>query len=378
MKKTKLIFTSIFTLLIIFIFSSCKNVEEVSERDNFIKDGNYTGAYWPTSGWRSCTPGEVGMDRERLKQVYDYVENPAINTEGIIIIRNGYIVAEAYFGNFSENSKHGSFSVAKSFIGALIGIAIHNGIIPGINEKIFNYFPLWQTPSTDVRKKNITIKHLLTMSSGLEWNETEYYNDTSQNDVFIMAEEDDFIEYVLNKPSEFEPGALWSYSSGDSMLLSGIIQESSGVTAYQFAKQYLLDPIGSPGISWENDPAGHTVGGWGIGATVREYAKFGYLYLNKGKWEENQVVQESWVDLSLTPVSNSINFYGFQWWLGPALEGFDNSVIPNDLFLAWGIFSQQIFVIPSLDLVIVRVANDPNSPEWDEVQFLTLIINSIQ
>ena len=99
---------------------------------------------------------------------------------------------------------------------------------------------------------------------------------------------------------------------------------------------------------------------------------------NRGEWEGRQVVPESWVELSRSPITPNINFYGLQWWLAPALEGFENSGIPSDLFLAWGIYTQQIFVIPSLDLVVVRVANDPGSAEWDEVQFLNLILGSIE
>lgn len=358
--------------------SGCKTSKVKTPRDLFLSEGDFLGAYWPTSGWRSCSPDEVGMDTEFLKLVYDYIANPVINTEGIIIIRNGYVVAEAYFGEFTRSSRHSSYSVAKSFISALIGIAISEGHIGGIEDKVFNYFQEWNSNNIDPRKKNIAVRHLLSMSSGLVWNESDYYNDTSQNDVFIMAEENDYIQYVLNKPSEFEPGTIWRYSSGDSMLLSGIIQRSTGMTAYQYSMGNLFEPIGIPGVTWDSDRAGHTVGGWGINATVREYAKFGYLYLNRGEWEGRQVVPESWVELSRSPITPNINFYGLQWWLAPALEGFENSGIPSDLFLAWGIYTQQIFVIPSLDLVVVRVANDPGSAEWDEVQFLNLILGSIE
>ncbi|MCK5220930.1 MAG: serine hydrolase [Candidatus Aminicenantes bacterium] len=365
-------------IFVLISFTTCNTKEEISERDIFIEEGSYTGSYWPTTGWRSCSPDEVGMDSESLKLVYDYIANPSVNTEGIVVIRRGYIIAEAYFGEFSQNSRHSSYSVAKSFISALIGISISENYITGINNKVFNYFPAWDSDGIDPRKKNISIKHLLTMSSGLEWNEANYYTDISRNDVFIMVEENDYIQYVLDKPSEFEPGTIWRYSSGDSMLLSGIIQQSTGMTAYQYAMGNLFGPIGISGVTWESDRAGHTVGGWGINATVREYAKFGYLYLNSGEWDGLQIVPESWVEQSKTPVTSNIDYYGFQGWLATALQGFNNSDIPSDLFLAWGIFTQQIFVIPSLDLVIVRVANDPGSPEWDEVQFLTLIINSIQ
>jgi CubicO group peptidase (beta-lactamase class C family) len=161
------------------------------------------------------------------------------------------------------------------------------------------------------------------------------------------------------------------------MLLSGILQEASGQTAYQFAQASLLGPLGLSGISWESDSAGHTVGGWGIRATVREFAKLGYLYFQRGRWDDRQVVPEAWVAESLRPASSRIDFYGYQWWLAPVLAGQEASAVPSDTFLAWGIYTQQVFVIPSLRLVVARVADDPGSDAWDEVAFLTLIIDSI-
>lgn len=360
-----------------YALSGCRTSKEKTPRNLFISEGSYSGSYWPTNSWRHCSPEQVGMNGNNLKLVYDYASNPVVNTEGIVIIKDGYIIAESYFGDFTQNSRHSSFSIAKSFMSALIGIALSEGLITGIMALVSDFFPEWSSGTVDPKKQRITLKHLLTMSSGLEWNESDYYNDTSNNDVFIMSEQNDYLQYVLNKQSEFEPGTIWRYSSGDSMLLSGILQIAAGTTSYQYALENLFEPLGITEVSWESDNAGHTVGGWGINATVRSYAKFGFLYLNYGEWEGRQIVPRSWVEQSLSPVTDNIDFYGFQWWLSPVFQGVQNSIIPEDLFLAWGIYTQQIFVIPSLDLVIVRVANDPDSEEWDEIQFLELIIASI-
>lgn len=367
----------------------------------FLGIGPYEGEYWPTHQWKSCRPEEVGMQSDKLMEVYSYLTNPAVNTEGIVIIRKGYIVGEAYFGNFTAQSRHESYSIAKSYLSALVGIALEKGLIKDVEEKIYLYYPqlsrkktVWRRSegrigeissqsdslSNQVQpgaKKRISIRHLLTMTSGFEWNERDYYVDTSQNDAFKMAVEDDFIQYVLGKPIVYEPGTHWCYSSGDSMLLSGIIEKSANRTAYDFGLEHLFAPIGISGIEWRSDPVGHTIGGWGIQATVREFAKFGCLYLKKGKWEDRQIVPESWVVRSLQPVSPEVNFYGYQWWLLPALSGYADSSLPPKTFLAWGIFTQQIFVIPEEDLVIVRVANDPGSEEWDEVEFLELVLDTI-
>jgi CubicO group peptidase (beta-lactamase class C family) len=398
MTKFKNLFISLFLFFSLISFCCGQNEHQ---NHHFLGKGLYEGEYWPTQQWKSCRPEDVGMQSSKLIDVYFYLANPAINTEGIVIIKNGHIVGEAYFGNFTINSRHESFSIAKSFLSALVGIALEKGLIKDVEEKIYLYYPqlsrkktFWRRSKGGIEeiypqsgiypvqvlpgaKKRITIKHLLTMTSGFEWNERDYYEDTSQNDVFKMAAEYDFIQYVLNKPIVYEPGTEWCYSSGDSMLLSGIIEKSANTGAYDFGMEHLFMPIGISGIEWHNDPAGHTIGGWGIQATVREFAKFGYLYLKKGKWEDQQIVPDSWIKESLQPVSPEVNYYGYQWWLLPALSGYAESVIPPKTFLAWGIFTQQIFVIPEEDLVIVRVADDPGSEEWDEVEFLELVLDSI-
>jgi CubicO group peptidase (beta-lactamase class C family) len=359
-------------LIVLALLGGCG--QEQSSPSPITAQGAYQGEYWPTAGWRSCRPEEVGMDSARLERAYEYAANPAVNSRGLVIIKSGYVVAEAYFGGFEIGSRHESYSVAKSFLSALVGIAIDQGHLASTDERVSSFFPAWQGADTEPAKTEMTVRHLLTMSSGLEWNEQDYYVDTSQNDAFRMGEWDDYVAYVLAKPSEFNPGSVWRYSSGDSMLLSGIIQEATGLTAFRFAATHLLAPLGLSEVQWASDRAGHTVGGWGVQATTREFAKFAYLYLRQGRWEGRQVVPEAWVIESLRPVSDRIDFYGYQWWLAPALDGYEGSAIPSDTFLAWGIYGQQLFVIPSRQLVVVRVADDPGSPAWDEVEFLTRIL----
>lgn len=379
MRKTNKIFAIV---LIGICFSGCQDAVGGNAEDvQFLGKGDYLGKYWPTSGWRSCRPEDVGMSSEKLIKVYQYAANPKINTQGIVIIRKGYIVGEAYFGNFTVNSRHESFSVAKSFSSALIGSAIGQGLIKGVDEIIAAYYPQWQTPETPEAKKHMTIKDVLTMRSGLQWNEDDYYTDRSKNDVYIMIDSaKDYIQYVLNKPIIHEPGTHWYYSSGDSMLLSGVIEKSTGLTAYEFGRKYLFEPLGLTDVIWLADPAGHTITAWGIQGTLREFAKFGYLYLEKGKWEDQQVISRNWIEESAKPVSEEVKKYGYQWWRLPALENYENSKIPPDILIAWGIFTQQIFILPTEDLLIVRLGrdSDPSHDEWRETEFLTLVLNSLK
>jgi CubicO group peptidase (beta-lactamase class C family) len=362
--------------------------EDTNGRDTFLKKGPYQGPYWPTSGWRSCLPEEVGMDSGLLIRAYDYAAKPGVKTRGLIIIRKGYIVSEAYFRNFDLYSRHPSYSVAKSFTSALIGIGIDRDLFESVDEPIYRYYPeLIQKKGVRVRNyladdrihsspgKQIKIENLLTMTSGFEWHEDDL-DSIIENDVVRMALQDDYVRYVLGKPVTHEPGNVWNYSSGDSMLLSGLFNRTTGLSAFQFGLQNLFIPIGIPNIVWESDPSGQTIGGWGIEGTIREYAKFGYLYAKSGEWEGRQVIPRSWVNQSVQPASESIRHYGFQWWLRPSLGGYENSLIPNDTFFALGLFVQQIFVIPSKDLVVVRMADDLSGDEWNEVDFLNLILES--
>ena len=379
MKKWKTPGT-VFLLLLMVLLMGCGS----EKTDPQLGPHSHPPEYWPTDDWRSIDPAEVGMDAVGLQQTYDYVANPNINAQGFVVIRNGYIVLEGYFGKFNMNSRHESFSAAKSFTSALIGIAIEEGYLSGVNETIGTFFPQLNEPGMDEAKKEITIKNLLTMTSGLEWNEDDYL-DLFRNDAIRMLFSTDLIGYVLDKPLLYEPGEHWYYSTGDSMLLSGVIQYATDMTAYQFALEHLLKPIGLSQIRWLQVRPGYTHGGMGIQATVREFAKFGYLYLKKGRWDSRQVVPETWVEESLAPVRSPSNGevisdeYGYQWWLLPSLIGYEHSIVPPSTFLAWGIFSQQIFIIPEEDIVAVRVGWDiySQTDEWDEIEFLTLILKAI-
>ena len=189
----------------------------------------------------------------------------------------------------------------------------------------------------------------------------------------------DMNQYVLDKPMKDTPGEVWYYSTGNSQLLSGVVEGATGQTVYQYAMPNLLQPLGIDGIGWDHDATGQTHTGSSVRATVREYAKFGLLYLSKGRWESEQIVSEEWVDESVRPASIDVDHYGYQWWLKPVLSGHQNSIVPDSTFIAWGIYTQQIIVIPENDIVIVRVGNDPSTgqDDWSTLTFLTKVMEAI-
>jgi hypothetical protein len=183
----------------------------------------------------------------------------------------------------------------------------------------------------------------------------------------------------------YEPGQRFYYSTGDPMLLSRVIQEVTGVTAFEFARQNLFKPLNITNIDWEKDRDGYTSTGWGLNTTVRDYAKFGYLYLNKGNWEDRKVVPREWVKKSTQtdPTVKMWNAYGYLWHvnlpirLSISRSPISTAPIPPDGYMAEGVRGQNIFIIPSKDLVIVRVANQTRGA-MDLVKFLTMVLSAIE
>jgi len=362
-------------ILLVPVINSCRKNEKLNH--DFLGEGIYSGEYWPTAAWRQCYPDEVGVDPAKLIDVFDYCNNPDINTEGLIIIKDGYIIGEAYFDDFRQDSHHTSYSVAKSFISATLGIAIDQGFIGSEDEYAYNYLPCWQEEGTDPGKQGIRIKHLLTMTGGLDWNEDDY--SSSDNDIYLMHDyADDFVEYVAAKDLKNPPGTVWYYSSGESMLLSGIIENAVGESTFSFASRKLLQPIGISDISWDADPSGHTIGGWGIRTTVRNYAKFGYLYLKEGSWDGEQIISPEWVARSTSKSLDVAEHYGYQWWLTAGLANYSYPVTP-ETYMAVGIYTQRIIIVPEEDIVIVRVGNDfsPDSSDWSTSDFLKLVMEAV-
>jgi CubicO group peptidase (beta-lactamase class C family) len=374
----------LFFFSVLFFYSGCNkdtNSPETGEKYvKFICSGEYSGEYYPTNGWRTCRPEAVGVDSNKLKKVYEYAANDKIKTDGIIIIKDGYIIGEAYFGSNGQNIKHQIYSITKSITSLLFGIASDNSLINDLDYKIYNYFPEWQTASTDEKKKKITIRHLLTMTSGLEWIENNTDITTVTDDNTTMYKTEDFIQYVLKKNISTEPGSIWFYNNGATMLLSGIIEKVSGKSEYNYGLNNLFLPLGINSLVWESDNSGHNTGGWGIQATLRDLAKIGYLCLGKGYWGGRQIISKEWLEQSLKPVSTNVNFYGFLWWLPPYFENYQSYNIPSGTYFAFGARLQVMIIVPEKNIIAVRFADDIADPgkEWETLKFLSLILDSIK
>jgi CubicO group peptidase (beta-lactamase class C family) len=315
----------------------------------------------PGAAWDVDTPVQHGMDPETLQGARDYAFADGMNTQGVVVVQDGAIVAEWYADGAGEDSWAASWSIGKSFASALVGIAIGEGLIPSVDAPMTTWFPEWA--GTD--RAGITLRDVLQMSSGLDWVEDYHPQDGGRSDVVRMVQgREDQLAYAAGRPAAAAPGSVWYYSSGDSMLLSGVLEKATGMRADEYARRKLFDPIGMDEVEWWRDGRGHTLTYCCVDTTSRGFARFGLLYEQDGSWKGRQVVPRSWVDESLEPAPESSGAYGYQWWLAPP-DGQPETGLPADTYSARGLDDQCIYVIPSLDLVVVRngtYVKDPGPP----------------
>lgn len=349
---------------------------------SYIAKGEHEGPYWPTDGWKTCRPEAVGMNSQKLADALRYARDPAYHTKGLLVVKNGYIIAEGYSGGYRKDDMHVSNSMAKSFTSALIGIAIGRGAIPGVDERVCKYYEEWDCDDKDDLRSRITIRHALTLTTGLEWHEDWSKWDFNTNDALKMGASRRSMEYMAGRKGRHEPGKRFIYSTGDPMLLSRVIHEATGMSAFEFAKKHLFGPLNMSKVYWDKGLDGYTVTCSSLHTTVREFAKFGYLFLNRGTWDGRQIVPEAWVDTS-TRTDPSVRMwsgYAYLWHINfPMRFRGRGSKIPADGFMAEGVRGQNIIIFPSQDLVIVKVANSGSQHrDPDLSQFLTMVLESVE
>ena len=328
-------------------------------------------SYWPTKGWKTSSPEAQGMDSSVLNLTSTYISENNLPVDSIIVIRHGYLVYEEYprMYLFNENTKHLLYSVTKSFSSALIGIALDNDYIQSIQDKIVSFFPEYTITNPDARKYEITIEHLLKMRSGFEWDESTYPILDSRNDVMKLIQSDDSIQFLLDRSLYYDPNQGWHYNTGDSHLLSAIIQSQTNQTTLDFAQDHLFNPLGISNVYWSADKLGINYGGFDLSLLPRDMAKFGYLYLNKGNWDGTQIIPTQWIENSIFSHTtiNSRTGYGYQFWISKNL----------DYYYAAGLYGQKIMIIPDQDMVVVFTANFQGSDNAEEVILSNYVLNSV-
>jgi CubicO group peptidase (beta-lactamase class C family) len=301
-------------------------------------------APWPTAGWTFVAPEQMQMDSSVLDQAREYAMRADQNTQGVVVVRGGAVVAQWYADGYDANSFAASWSMAKSFVSASLGVAIEEGLVGGVTDTLGQYYPEW----AGTERGKIPLRAVLQMQSGLDF--IEDYADAQNSDVIRIGATSDTLGYMLNNVDVKVPyDSQWYYSSGDTQLLSGIIERTSGKSTRDYAREKLFGPIGMSSADWWVDGLGQTIGFCCLDAPVLDFAKFGLLFLRNGEWDGKQVVSASWVRESTTTRASHYDGYAYQWWLVQS-----DAHLPKDLYLASGKDGQSIYVIPSLDLVVAK------------------------
>lgn len=274
---------------------------------------------------------------------------------------------------YKQSELHTLQSVTKSITSILFGIALDlNADYTVVNEAI----PLlngYDIDFQDKRKQNISIEDLLTMRSGLQWNEETDHNDTT-NDCFRLESSDNWIDYVLSKPMDTIPGTRFVYNGGGTVLLGKIIRTITGKRIDDWAEEKLFEPLGITEYYWKETPDGEIDTEGGLYLKAEDLAKIGSLFLNKGKWNNNQIVSESWVTTSTSPLVKDVKpewrkdmGYGYQWWIPEYTDNGKTSV-----YGANGYGGQYLMMAPKYNLIIVfngwNINDEPQKSTWRVLQ----------
>jgi len=272
------------------------------------------------------TSAQTDGDLASLSRLDELIAVEYSNITGIVAVKHGSIVFENYYNGFGVEDKQHVTSVTKSVLSALIGIAIDRGYIEDENAKVVDFFPEYALNETDGedQRKAITIRHLLTMTA-------PYPHDDWQEPLDQLCMQPDWIDYTLNRLGQRGELGAFKYSTAGAHLLSAILTRSTGLSAREFANEQLFEPAGMHTIpdypmeaygfdelfgqgvrGWVHDPSRYSTGGWGLTLTTRDMARFGQLYLNRGRLGNKQIIPDSWVEKS---VAMNLNQYGYLWWL---------------------------------------------------------------
>jgi CubicO group peptidase (beta-lactamase class C family) len=328
-------------------------------------------------GWAVAAPEQQGLDPALICGIGPRLEAlKEANAHGVVITRHGRLVYEHYFAgnderlgmslgkvNFNAGTKHDIRSISKSVTSLLVGIALDRGLITDLDAPVFSFFPEYADLRTP-EKDRMTLRHLLTMSSGLAWDETSvaYTNPSNTYSQMEIAPRSD--HFVLAQPLAAPPGTVFNYNSGGAELLGLILRKVSGKRLREFAKETLFDPLGIEDWEWEGSSGFNPSAASGLRLRPRDLAKIGQLVLERGKWQGRQIVSSSWIGDSTTPRLSGtdaammfyrpegISSYGYLWWLGRSPPEHPE----RDMIAGGGYGGQRVFILPSLGAVVVTTA----------------------
>lgn len=365
--------------------SNCSaNDEVLIVPENGYEWPNNNRAYWPTNGWQTAAMTDHNIDPAKMEIANQFAENDPL-ARALLVIKDGYLVFENYYGDGSVDKSTNLWSVTKSFSSALVGFLIDDNNIDNTQQLMADLLP--QYPEFN----EISLHHVLTMTTGLSWAE--------EGPLWVQwIFSDDWVSEALDRGQVNPPGSRFYYSSGNTHFLTSLVHYRTNSSVGQLAKERLFDPLGitfNPLTelitysnwneyitplpqSWRQDTKGIECGSFSLYLTARDMSKFGYLYLNKGRWENEQLLSEAWIEQSTKDHETNIYgrySYGYQWYL--------TMVGGHPAFLASGYGGQIIGVVPSLDMVVVLKydAENPEHPQsgsaHDDMHLFELAVKAV-
>ncbi|MFT4565812.1 MAG: CubicO group peptidase (beta-lactamase class C family) [Saprospiraceae bacterium] len=311
-----------------------------------------------------------GIDYDSLRSAINKAFDPSRNmdslmTRAVVVIYKDTLVMESYANGFDKNTEILGWSMTKSITATLISMMIDEGKFDLDTDHLF--------PEWDDERKDITLRNLLNMQSGLDFSE-EYATLSDATRMLYIS--DNVSEIPLSNSLKYEPGSHWYYSSGTSNILSALLRKHSiSLETYlNMPYERLFNPLGMTSAVLESDESGHFIGSSYMYATPRDWARFGLLYLNQGNWYGEQLIDSSWVDFVDDPVADSKGIYGGHFWLNHNNSAYPD--VPSDLYSCSGFQGQYVFIIPSYDAVIVRMGLTEGE-KFDINSFLSGILSAL-
>ena len=323
--------------------------------------------------WKVSTPAEQGIDPQLIAELY-FNAARLETLYSLLVVKNGYLIAEDYFNEGSVDQRDLLQSATKSVTSALVGIALNEGLLSNIDMKMTGFFPEITDRITDPRKKEITIRQLLQMRAGYPWEE-------SHPDLWKGLLSGHYVPLIEDFPLVDDPGTKFHYSNLSSDWLGIIVARAGQTDLSSFAQEHLFSPIGAEAGKWGRDRDGHNTGCGDLHMTARDAVKFGLLYLNDGEWEGKQIIPADWVRDSLQ--THSVNEfvvrkvgplrdfgYGYQWWSADAGKLHVN--------FAWGHGGQLIVLLKEFDMVIVTTSDpfwlEHNDQSWKHEKAIIALV----
>jgi CubicO group peptidase (beta-lactamase class C family) len=320
-------------------------------------------------GWETAPLSSVGLSENELLDMIAYLQDyPGHRIHSIIIVKDNKLVFEEYYEGqkfnlaqytgetgFDRNDNHNLCSATKSFVSAMIGIAIDKGYIQSVDQKISEFFPEYSDLFlNNPLRQSITIEHLLTMSSGIQWDDETYPYTDPRNDLHQLFNVSDPVRYILSKDIIETPGTVFAYRNCNTNLLGEIVRKASGQRLDAFSENYLFTYLGITDFDWQMLPNNVVFASGDLRLRPRDMAKFGQLYYNGGVWNQEQIISENWINESVrTRFYMSSNRwedgYGYQWWT----KTFRSGANSYQTYFAQGWGGQCIFVFPAIDMIVV-------------------------